>query len=947
MNYKDTLNLPRTGFPMKADLPVREPEIQSLWDEKDLYGCLRKKSEGRTKFILHDGPPYANGDIHMGTALNKVLKDIVVRYMTMRGYDAPYVPGWDCHGLPIELKAIDSLGIKRHEISPIDLRDKCKEYALKYVDIQRGQFKRLGVSGDWEHPYLTLNPEYEATEVEVFGHMAMKGYLYRGLKPVYWCPQCETALAEFEVEYEDTVSPSVYISFSVMDGKRVVPPDAQFVAWTTTPWTIPGNVAVAVHPDEEYGAYETEKGTLIMATKRAEDSFKTIGITWGPPVRTWKGKELEGITLKHPLFNRSSLVILGEHVNMEEGTGCVHTAPGHGEEDFVACKPYNLPVLVPVDERGCFTEEAGEFKGLRFDKGSQAILEKLRQTGNLLWWGEIRHSYPHCWRCKGELIYRATVQWFASVEGFRDEMLQAINEVTWVPQAGKERITGMVKDRPDWCISRQRVWGVPLPIFYCEKCHEPLITEESIESVKSLFRREGSSAWFTKRADEILPPGTSCPKCGNTTFTKEKDIMDVWFDSGSSHAAVLEQRPGLEWPADLYLEGSDQHRGWFQSSLITGVATRGRPPYKTVLTHGFVVDGEGRKMSKSLGNVVYPDEIIKKYGADVLRLWAASSDYRGDIRLSWTIVSQMAEVYRKIRNTVRFLISNLYDFDPNVWMNKDIGKDIDKEIHRWALSELNSLIRRVTQHFNDYDFHLLYHDIHNFCVLSMSSFYLDVLKDELYCSGAESEKRRAAQASLYRILRGLLAMIAPIIPHTAEEAWQYVPKMAGDPWSVHLLDWPVPDPQFDDDALRERWDVLLRVRSDVTAALEEARSRKLIGASLEAEVHLDVKKEDVLDILKRYRSQLPGLFIVSGVSLGVANQISGESDVSGKVTGGEDGESGRILSSYDGENARVAVLRAKGRKCQRCWVYSEDVGKDPDLPDLCPRCRQVIKSSVE
>ena len=921
MSYKETLNLPKTDFPMKANLPEREPEIEELWDEKNLYGAMREKGRGKKKFILHDGPPYANGDIHIGTALNKILKDIVVRYATMRGYDSPYVPGWDCHGLPIELKAIESLGIKRHDVGPVELRKKCREYALKYVDIQRKEFKRLGVTGDWDNPYLTLSPGYEAKQIEIFGEMAMKGYLYRGLKPVYWCPECETALAEFEVEYKDIVSPSLYVAFPVVDGKGVIPESWSFAAWTTTPWTLPANVAVALHPDEGYRAYETPRGTLIMAEKRAEASLKDMGLEGKPLSGRWKGKDLEKVTVSHPLFDRTSLVIIGEHVNMEEGTGCVHTAPGHGEEDFIACKPYSLPVIMPIDGKGVFTQEAGEFAGLRFDEARKAIVDALRKKGRLISEGEVSHSYPHCWRCKGELIYRATVQWFASVEGFREEMLRAIDSVKWIPKSGKERIASMVKERPDWCISRQRAWGVPLPIFYCKECGEPLVTRESIKAVADVFRKEGSDAWFERSPEDLLPAGTKCPSCGHGEFSKETDIMDVWFDSGSSHAAVLEERPELSWPADLYLEGSDQHRGWFQSSLITSVATRGQPPYRAVLTHGFTVDAEGRKMSKSLGNVVGPDEVIAKYGADVLRLWAASSDYRGDIRLSWTIVSQMAEVYRKIRNTVRFLLSNLYDFDPAKWDKEGVALE---EFHRWALGELNNLIRRVTEHFDSYEFHLLYHDIHNFCVLTMSSFYLDVLKDVLYCSHPEDGERRAAQVTLYTILRTLLRLIAPIMPHTAEEAWQYTPKLEGDPWSVHLMDWPLPDPAFDDPELMGRWEKILETRSVVTKALEKARSEKLIGASLEAEVEVETADEETRSILERYSRSLPGLFIVSGVSLG-------------KETGHRE-----PLVVHEEGNVKVRVFKAKGEKCERCWVYSEDVGKDPEHPRLCPRCSEVM-----
>ncbi len=603
LDYSKTVNLPRTDFPMKANLPAREPEIQRRWRDEDLYGRVRRAREGAPRFVLHDGPPYANGDIHIGTALNKVLKDIVVKFATMRGFDAPYVPGWDTHGMPIEHAALRALGLNRRDLSALELRHKCQEFALKYRDVQREEFKRLGVLGDWGDPYMTLHPEYEARQIQVFGQMAQKGYIYKGLKSVYWCASCETALAEAEVEYYDKKSASIYVAFAVTDGKGKLPEGSRVVIWTTTPWTIPANLAIALHPDFEYGLYDTPKGRLLLAKDLAAPSLQAFGVE-GKLISSYRGSDLEGVLTRHPLFDRSSVVVLGEHVTLEAGTGCVHTAPGHGPEDFDLGVKYNLGVLNPVDERGCFTEEAGPFAGMFIEQANGPVIEAMRENGSLLAQGTLTHSYAHCWRCKNPILYRATEQWFASVEGFRRQALEAIKQVRWIPAWGEERIGNMVADRADWCISRQRSWGVPIPIFYCRQCGHYLATDATIDAVSELFRREGADAWWRYEADRILPPGVTCPDCGGREFRKETDTMDVWFDSGSSHAAVLESR-GLGWPCDLYLEGSDQHRGWFQSSLLTAVATRGRAPYRAVLTHGFVVDGEGRKMSKSVGNVIY------------------------------------------------------------------------------------------------------------------------------------------------------------------------------------------------------------------------------------------------------------------------------------------------------------------------------------------------------
>ena len=945
-SFSETLNLPKTDFPMKANLPAREPEIEALWEDKDLYGEIRRARAGAPKFILHDGPPYANAPIHLGQALNKTLKDITVKFQTMTGHDAPYVPGWDCHGLPIELRVLTTTGLKRHEIDPVELRKRCREFALRYVDLQREQFKRLGVCGDWENPYLTLAPEYEARQIRVFGEMMKKGYLYRGLKPVYWCPDCETALAEAEVEYADTTSPSIFVSFPVVDTKGKVPPDIEFLAWTTTPWTLPANVAVSLHPEEFYRAVRTQRGVFLAAEKRLKAVLESLNLKGEVLTERWKGADLEGVVLGHPLFDdRTSLAIVGRHVSMDEGTGLVHTAPGHGEEDFEAAKPYGLPVVMPIDERGFFTTEAGKFAGLRYDEAEEPILTELESRGRLWGRGRIVHSYPHCWRCKGEIIYRATTQWFASISGIKEQMLREIGRVCWIPEATRERISGTVRERPDWCISRQRVWGVPLPVFYCEECGEPLISEESINRVAELFEREGSDAWFSRSAGEILPPEASCKSCGSRKFRKETDTMDVWFDSGSSHYAVLDSREELAWPADLYLEGSDQHRGWFQSSLITGMAIRGSAPYRAVLTHGFVVDGEGRKMSKSLGNVIDPEEVMKKYGADILRLWAASSDFTGDVRVSELIIDQMAEVYRKIRNTIRFILGNLRDFDPALHLSSEVRY---REIDRWALGELNELIRRVSRHYQTYQYHLLYHEIHNFCVITMSSLYLDVIKDRLYCEKPDHPERRAAQAALWKIGRALLGLVAPVLVHTADEAWQYFPRAEGDPWSVHLSRWPEPDEAFDDPALMEKWERLLKVRSVITKALEMARERKLAGASLETEVVLQALDKDVWHLLRDSIEILPELFIVSAVSVAPGPETGepAESGVSSALveTRSQGPDKGEALHLVDLEGAgvKVSVFRAQGQKCARCWAYSVQARKD-DEASLCPRCYRTLE----
>ncbi len=906
---------------MRANLPQREVEIQAFWSEQDIYGQLRRAARGRPQFILHDGPPYANGDIHIGTALNKVLKDIVVKFASMRGYDAPYVPGWDTHGLPIELQAIRILGINRHEVDAVELRRRCREFALHWQGIQRGQFQRLGVLGEWDHPYLTMEPGYEACQVQVFGEMARRGFIYKGLKPVYWCADCETALAEAEVEYAEKRSPSIYVAFAVTGAAGRLPAGARVVIWTTTPWTIPANLAICLHPEAEYHLVPTAAGALLLAAERVEPALKAMGLQGGRPLLTCRGAELEGLRCRHPLYERDSVLILGEHVTLDEGTGCVHTAPGHGHEDFAIGAGYGLGVLNPLDGRGVFTAEAGRFAGLRYDHANPRIVEALREAGALLGQDTITHQYAHCWRCKSPVLYRATEQWFASIDGFRQAALEAIAGVEWIPPWGRERISNMVADRGDWCISRQRVWGVPIPAFYCQDCGEPLLSRESVAAVADLFGREGSDAWFHRSARQILPPDLRCGACQGQEFTKETDIMDVWFDSGSSHVAVLGTRPGLRWPADLYLEGSDQHRGWFQSSLLTAVATRGRAPYRAVLTHGFVVDGEGRKMSKSLGNVVSPQEVIGRYGADILRLWVASADYKQDIRVSPDILKQLAEVYRKIRNTLRFILGNLYDFDP---VGDAVPRDSLAEFDRWTLARLALLLEDVTAHYQAYDYHLLYHAIHNFCAVDLSALYLDVCKDTLYTLAPADPRRRAAQTVLYEVASVLVRIIAPVLPHTAEEVWRYLPRRPGDPLSVLLATWPAPEHARRDPELEERWEGLLQVREVVSKALELARGARHIGSSLEAKVTL-YPGPPRAGLLAEYAHELPALFIVSQVELmPTATQPP------------------PTAYSDPARDLAVLVEPAAGTKCDRCWNWSVTTGQDPEHPGLCRRCAAVV-----
>ncbi|MEW6182658.1 MAG: isoleucine--tRNA ligase [Bacillota bacterium] len=925
MDWSKTLNLPKTDFPMRANLPQREPEILEYWGKINLYDLAREKAAGQPKFILHDGPPYANGHIHLGHALNKILKDIIVKYHSMSGFDAPYVPGWDTHGLPIEQQAIKTLGINRHRMKPVEFRRHCREYALKFVDIQRKEFERLGVRGDWRNPYLTLIPEYEARQIEVFGEMAGKGYIYKGLRPVYWCATCETALAEAEVEYAEQESPSIYVRFKVVDGKGLLPPETYFVIWTTTPWTLPANVAVCLHPDFVYSVVRSDGAGYVVAKELIGPFLKVLGSEQYTVEAEFQGRELEGALCRHPFAERDSLVVLGDYVSLEQGTGCVHNAPGHGEEDFITCKKYGLPVLSPVDGRGFFTNDAGPLARVFYRKANPAIIDDLKQRDRLLSESRVKHQYPHCWRCKNPVFFRATEQWFASIDGFREAALQAIRRVEWIPAWGEERIYNMVATRGDWCISRQRLWGVPLIIFYCGKCGTEIINNETIAHVKALFRKHGSDIWYSAPAQELLPPGFVCPACGCGEFSKEDDIMDVWFDSGSSHWAVIHQPspwPELTWPADLYLEGSDQHRGWFNSSLSTSVAVTGQPPYKAVLTHGFLVDEQGRKMSKSLGNVVDPLKVIQQLGADILRLWVCSADYRGDLAASDSILKQIAEAYRKIRNTFRFLLGNLYDFP----REGAVPYSELPEIDRFALMRLERLKRRVLDAYKDYEFHVVQHAIHSFCVVDLSAFYLNVLKDRLYCEPPDSIKRRAAQTVLREVLDTLLLLLAPVLAFTTEEIWRYVPVPGKKAASVQLLDMPSPkDEYLDDEALEARWERLLRVRDVILEALEQARQGKVIGDSLEAVVEVYTAGE-THRFIKENAGDLRMISIVSRLEV---------------ARDGEPAPEG----SFGQDDFSVLVRRAPGEKCARCWGYSETVGQHAIQPELCSRCAEVVGSN--
>ena len=920
-NYNDTIHKMQTPFEMRAGLPKKEPKMLEDWEQNHVYEQMIKNNEGKPQYILHDGPPYANGNIHMGTALNKIIKDIIIRYKNMSGFQAPYVPGYDTHGLPIELKALSSLGDKKAGVSKLELRQICKEFATEHIGVMNEQFKRLGVQGDFENPYLTLRPEFEARQVEIFGEMAKKGYIYKGMKAVYWCPEDRTALAEAEIEYAEDECDSIYVRFKLTDdpngvlAKHNIPLDkAWIVIWTTTTWTLPANVATCLNPNLEYAFVKIGDAYHIMARELVESTMKGCHIDeYEVLPETVLGSELELMQYQHPFLDRKGLVILGDHVTLEGGTGCVHTAPGHGVEDFEVCVNHypQVPVVVPVDDAGRLTAEAGEkFAGLKVWDANKVILEHIKESGHLMGVQHITHQYPHCWRCHHPIIFRATEQWFCSIDAFKEDVYKAIDSVHWQPAWGHDRMAGMVRDRSDWCISRQRVWGVPIPVFYCKKCGKYHITDASIKAVSDLFRKEGSDAWYKYDANDILPKTEVC-ECGASDWEKDPDIMDVWFDSGSTWSAVCRERPELRWPVDMYMEGADQFRGWFQSSLLTSVATQGVAPYREVLCHGWVVDAQGKQMHKSAGNGMEPSEIIRDYGADIIRLWVASSDYTVDVRAGKEIFRQLSEAYRKMRNTARFMLGNISDFDPA----KDMVDDDQLfEIDRWALEACNKLTATMRDAYEHYDFSRAYHALYNFCVIDMSNFYMDVIKDRLYC--ADDHARRCAQTALYRILVDFTKLLAPILCFTSQEIWSYIPKLDGMKDYVVFEQMPEAKAAADE-AFEAKWDRIMAIRDDVKKVLEQARADKVIGSALEAGLTLYCSKE-VYDFLNAIpMDELADLFIVSHVDL-----VEGEGGVKGLV-----------------EGLGVSAAHAAGNKCLRCWKYEPSVGED----GLCPRCAKVLK----
>ncbi|MCE4993441.1 isoleucine--tRNA ligase [Staphylococcus xylosus] len=916
MDYKDTLLMPKTDFPMRGGLPNKEPKIQEEWDEKNIYQKVLDKNEGNPSYILHDGPPYANGNLHMGHALNKILKDIITRYKSMRGYYAPYVPGWDTHGLPIE-QALTKKGVKRKELSVAEFRKKCEAFALEQIENQKKDFKRLGIKGDFNNPYITLKPEYEAAQIRLFGEMADKGLIYKGKKPVYWSPSSESSLAEAEIEYQDKRSPSIYVAFDVKDGKGIVDPDAKFIIWTTTPWTLPSNVAITVHPDLTYGQYNVNGQKYIIGKDLASDVVEALG--WDEDTlvleNEFKGKELEYVEAQHPFFERESLVINGLHVTTDAGTGCVHTAPGHGEDDYIVGQKYNLPVISPVDDKGVFTDEAGQFEGMFYDKANKEITDLLKENGALLHLEFITHSYPHDWRTKKPVIFRATPQWFASIDKVRQDILNSIDETQFKVDWGKTRIYNMIRDRGEWVISRQRVWGVPLPVFYAEN-GDIIMTSETVNHVADLFEANGSNIWFERDAKDLLPEGFTHPSSPNGEFTKETDIMDVWFDSGSSHRGVLEARPELSYPADLYLEGSDQYRGWFNSSITTSVATRGQSPYKMLLSHGFVMDGEGKKMSKSLGNVIVPDQIVKQKGADIARLWVSSVDYLADVRISDEILKQTSDVYRKIRNTLRFMLGNVNDYNP---ATDAIAEDNLLEVDKYLLNRLREFTANTLDHYDNYDYLDIFQEVQNFINVELSNFYLDYGKDILYIEERDSHKRRSMQTVLYQIVVDMTKLLAPILVHTSEEVWSHIPHVEEE--SVHLTN--MPDRVEVDREFVDRWNTFMKLRDDVNRALEVARNEKVIGKSLEAKVVIGSNDNfDATSFLQQF-ADLQQLFITS------------QAEVVDYV---EDG----IPYQY----GDIRIEHAHGEKCERCWNYSESLGSVGELNNLCPRCQEVVKTLV-
>ena len=935
MDYKNTLNLPTTKFPMKADLLRKEPEIQKKWGKEQLYEQMRKARAGKEKYILHDGPPYPTGELHIGTGLNKIIKDFIVRFHTMKGYDAPYIPGWDCHGLPIEHRVMQEIGEEVKNLTKPEIRKKCKKYAEKFVKLQKEQFKALGVMGDWEHPYLTFDPKYEAGIIEVFGRLVERGYIYRSQKPIHWCTRCQTALAEAELEYSNETSPSVYVNFKISDnvGKLFKGADnnSHIMIWTTTPWTLPANLAIAVHPEHEYVAVRylnpkiQREEVTIIADKRADVIMSTLGIKSYECIGKVRGNLLEGLKYEHAFFNRTSSVVLADYVTLSDGTGCVHTAPGHGQEDYITGNKYQLPVLSPVDATGIFTDEAGEFAGQNIKEGNVSITKRLETNGALLYKTDFTHSYPHCWRCKSPVIFRATEQWFVSLEhnNLRQKLLDEIKRIKWIPSWGEGRMTKMILERPDWCISRQRSWGVPIPAFYCVECGRELMNTDTINLVRDRFEKEGADSWFYKDVSYFLPPDTKCPECASVRFEKEMDIFDVWFESGSSHHAVLHKRIELSHPADMYLEGTDQHRGWFQLSLVPSVGAWDKAPFKSVLTHGFVVDEKGEKMSKSLGNFISVEDALKEFGADVLRLWTSSMDYQNDMSVSRNLIIRCSDAYRRIRNTFRYLLSNLYDFDPKV---NTIPYEELLEIDRWALHKTQELIENVTSGYESLQFHRIFHNIYNFCSVEMSAFYLDILKDRSYTFAKNSKERRAAQTVMNYILLNLVKLSAPIIVHTAEEVWSAIIHKDEDVASVHLTTFPKCNPDWIDNSLGGKWEKLINIRTDVARELEKMRAAKLIGNSLEASINLCTENEELYKFLKSYENDLPMIFIVSEVKLCKT-------------------PTSKAVKAELVQDLCIECNVSQHKKCERCWNFRESVGLNKDHSTICDRCVASLQQS--
>ncbi|MGQ9456261.1 MAG: isoleucine--tRNA ligase [Armatimonadota bacterium] len=917
MDYSKTVNLPKTSFSMKADLAHREPTFQKYWEDIRLYEKLATRESSKGTFLLHDGPPYSNGDIHIGHALNKILKDIIVRYKAMSGYRTPFVPGWDNHGLPIENKVMEEFRRKHESPDRLKVRRACREYATKWVKKQREQFKRLGCLGNWEDPYLTMSTEYEAAIIKVFGELAEQGYIYRGLKPIHWCIYDETALAEAEIEYEDHTSPSIFVRFpAARDPNKLFgdkPAKNCFtVIWTTTPWTIPANLAVAVHPDYEYAFVDVDNDRYLLAAELVSRTMNVIGKTSFSVVKTVRGLELSEMVFKHPIYDRDSVLVHADYVTLDEGTGVVHTAPGHGREDFETGRQYGLEILCPVDERGYFTKEAPLFEGLHITKqGNEAVIKELEKANNLLASGQVVHSYPHCWRCHNPLIFRTTVQWFLSLDHLelRKRLIEATENIEFYPKEARNRLRAMLENSPDWCLSRQRSWGVGIPVFFCAECGEALMSREAIDSVYKDALENGSDSWFEKSAEELLPPGITCPNCGFNRFSKETDVLDVWFDSGSSCRAVLEGHWQLGYPADMYLEGSDQHRGWFNKSLVIGVATRESSPFRELVTHGFTLDAEGRKMAKTLGNVIAPQQIIKEVGADVLRLFFASCDYFEDVRIGDEMLVRTTDAYRRIRNTFRFILGNLFDFDPS---NDAVAYSQMDELDQFALHRLQKLVEQTRNAYDSYQFHKVYHTVHEYCAVDLSSFYLDVLKDRLYISPPKSLQRRSAQTALCSILYTLVRILAPILVHTCEEVWQELPK-EDKVESVHLESFPEVEDSLVDENLEARWTRILELRDRVYLALENARQSRAIGKPLESKIKLSLPKES-FEFFQGYKDILASVFIVSQVELEQA------------------------------ETENIEVLQPDGTKCERCWLVLQSVGKDSEHSTLCHRCVEAVRA---